>query len=241
MTGELFRSTSSMISRNMQVVIRIAYLLILLGIFASTIFIVLASPFFLRNLGHLRSADWNQLSQIGQTYGAASAILSVIALIAIAVSLLVQARQAKAERFRLVRERHFELLRMVLDSPEEYAEVIGTQNGPDLKKFLFATMWINYARLGFQMGVLTEEVLRKDILAGFAGAPLRLWWASARDGWLGEPRTDRRQRRFAQVVDEEYSRALAEDERRRTLSKDPRHGATTQMRRMSAEQVRRHQ
>jgi len=59
--------------------------------------LVAVSPFAL-NLLSPNATDWTQLSLIGQTYGAASALLAVIALLGVAVSLLMQAREARASR-----------------------------------------------------------------------------------------------------------------------------------------------
>src|SRR5438045_9631717 len=65
---------------------------------------ILFSPLFLRRVAEVRGVNWNLLGNIGQTYGAASAILSAVALLGIAVSLVLQRRQARAERIRIVRE-----------------------------------------------------------------------------------------------------------------------------------------
>jgi hypothetical protein len=70
-------------------------LLLLVIVFVSCL--VAASPFALRMLD-LQSRDWERLSWVGQTYGAASALLSVLALIGIAVSLTLQARESNASR-----------------------------------------------------------------------------------------------------------------------------------------------
>ena len=64
--------------------------------------LILVSPLFLRTLARAHGINWSQLSDIGQTYGAASAILSGVALVGVSLSLMVQARQAKAERIRIV-------------------------------------------------------------------------------------------------------------------------------------------
>lgn len=43
---------------------------------AATLALVLLSPFVLIWIGAIREEDWTRLSNIGQTYGAASAVLS---------------------------------------------------------------------------------------------------------------------------------------------------------------------
>ncbi len=176
--------------------------------------LVLASPLLLRELGRIRGIDWTRLSNVGQTYGAASAILSAVALIGISLSLMVQARQARAERIRVVRERHMELLRIILDNPEIYASVIGVRTPSkvdDSRRFVFSTMWMNYSRLGYQMGVINQHVLREEILRGaFRGKPMRDWWAVAGKYWSPETEPDRRSRQFVRIASEEYRRAVAD-------------------------------
>jgi hypothetical protein len=133
---------------------------------AGILSLVLISPLLLRQLGSIRGIDWARLSEVGQTYGAASAILSAVALIGVSLSLIVQARQAKAERIRVVRERHMELLRIALDAPDVYAPVIGKlpSTADNSRQFLFCTMWMNYSRMGFQLGILTERTVREDLI-----------------------------------------------------------------------------
>ena len=65
----------------------------ILFLIAGILSLVLISPLYLRQLSQLRGIDWTKLSNVGQTYGAASAILSAVALVGISLSLLVQARQ----------------------------------------------------------------------------------------------------------------------------------------------------
>lgn len=92
--------------------VAIATLLLLVIILTSSL--VAASPFALGLLKG-QSRDWEQLSWIGQTYGAASALLAVLALIGVAVSLYMQTREAKASREQSLRAIHTELLQMAMD------------------------------------------------------------------------------------------------------------------------------
>jgi Family of unknown function (DUF6082) len=183
------------------------------AVFAGILSLVLISPLLLRQLGHVKGIDWSRLSNIGQTYGAATAILSAVALIGVSLSLIVQTRQAKEERLRVVRERHMELLRIVLDSPDLYGPVLGIlapRSADEARQFLFATMWMNYARMGYQMGILDEQAIREEILqSAFGEEPLRKWWAVAGKYWNIGAGSDRRARQFTQITNDEYDRAMA--------------------------------
>ena len=185
-----------------------------LAVFVGVILIlslVLLSPILLRQLGIFTSANWAQLSEIGQTYGAASAVLSGIALIGISLSLLIQARQARNERIRLVFERHTQLLTMELEHLDIYGPVFGLNPPPgiDARQFLFCTMVMNYQRLGFLTGTILEEDLRGEGLPDMFGAePTRIWWESVKHLWLNSPGLDRRDRKFARIVEDEYWKAV---------------------------------
>jgi uncharacterized membrane protein len=87
---------------------------ILLTIFLA---VVSLSPFALRSVGHLHDINWIQLSYVGQTYGAISALLAAIALTGVVVSIVLQIRDTRHNRLAEMRTRHYELMRMALDSP----------------------------------------------------------------------------------------------------------------------------
>lgn len=64
------------------------------------------SPFFLAPLSD-QASDWSKLSDICRPYGAASAVLAAFALTGVALSLILQARETKANgvRSRLLTDR----------------------------------------------------------------------------------------------------------------------------------------
>jgi uncharacterized membrane protein len=78
--------------------------------------LVILSPLALAGIAHFRS-DWIQLSNIGQTYGAISAILSALALGGILASLLYQARDSRIAHEQMIRTFQFELIKLELDDP----------------------------------------------------------------------------------------------------------------------------
>lgn len=174
--------------------------------------LVLLSPLILRQLGSFNGVEWANLSNVGQTYGAASAILSAVALLGVSLSLLVQARQAYTERIKITRERHMEMLKIILEEPDTYHPVTTTtrQSEVEARRAIFSNMWMNYARIGFGVGVLSEDDVRNDIMRpAFKSAPMREHWAGARRYWKGRYIEDRRERLFVKIVDDEYLKALA--------------------------------
>jgi uncharacterized BrkB/YihY/UPF0761 family membrane protein len=67
---------------------------------------------------HGGTGRWERLSFIGQTYGAASAIVSVLALVGIVLTLSYQAREAKLAREETRRQAVGDLLRMAMEDPD---------------------------------------------------------------------------------------------------------------------------
>lgn len=187
----------------------VALSIILLGILS----LILLSPFLLGEIENIRKENWQQLGNIGQAYDAPSAILGGIALLGVVASLIVQTRQARTERIQIVRERHMELLKMTIEDPHTYGPIVGRDPGLNVdsfRRFLFTTMWINYARMGYQMDVLTEKTLKSDLFQGlFSSDAGRSWWSDAREIWLDSPVPERRARKFAEMMESEYQKALA--------------------------------
>lgn len=197
-------------SRSREAMISMAVLAAAAGVLG----LVLLSPLLMRQLGTLQGVDWARLSNIGQTYGAASAILSALALGAVAVSLLVQTRQARVQQIQAVRGFHLELLRLTLDDPPVYMPCWGwsldiaeeTRN----RQQIFTIMMMNHEVTGYAVGVVSESSLRGVFLADmFQSEVGRQYWNHARSVWTLELSESRRGRRFVQIVEEEYNRAVA--------------------------------
>ncbi len=65
--------------------------------------LVILSPFALRVLATSFGLNWSNLSNIGQTYGAVSALITALALGGVVVSLLYQARDVGTARSHAIR------------------------------------------------------------------------------------------------------------------------------------------
>jgi hypothetical protein len=160
-----------------------------------------------------------RLSNIGQTYGAVSALLTALALAGVVVSLLYQARDVSISREHARLTYHNELLRMELEDPI-YMEALGAPWGlqmatdyDSLRQYNFIHMWVSFWYSRFALGGMSEMELR-------AIAPLELFNSTAgRNYWLAS--RDTRMRivkgralRFAKILDDEYYKALAKGEPR---------------------------
>ncbi|MER6994346.1 DUF6082 family protein [Streptomyces sp. NPDC000410] len=172
--------------------------------------LVFLSPFALRAFGTGNGDEWKRLSEIGQTYGAASAVVSAFALGGVAVSLLVQARQARADQIQAIRGFHLELMRMQLDDLPLYLPCWGPLDLPtdDAKRqHIYTNLMVQYAWMGYEIGTIPEPLLR-DMLAGmFRGDVGPRFWGMARGAWAAATEGSARGRRFVRIIDEEHARA----------------------------------
>jgi hypothetical protein len=123
---------------------------VLVGIVIGIAFIV-ASPLLLRYA--VGGASWTRLSEISATYAAVSAIMSGLGVGAVAIALLIQAGQAKAERIDAVRAIHRELMMATLSDMDTYAPCWGpfTTSTAASRQF-FTVQILNYYWQGYDLG-----------------------------------------------------------------------------------------
>ncbi|MEU8287949.1 DUF6082 family protein [Micromonospora sp. NPDC048905] len=172
---------------------------------------VLLSPAVLLWIGKRPGYDWPLLGNVGQTYGAASAILAALALIGVASSLVLQSREAKAAREQAVRALHTDLLKMAIDDPALLECWGPIEDATDLewfRKHVYANLIVTHWQSMWEVDVLSAphlEVLADQFFKGQVG---RRFWAEAR-GPRRKAETSRRARRFTAIVDRRYLLAVA--------------------------------
>ncbi|MCO5997768.1 DUF6082 family protein [Actinoallomurus rhizosphaericola] len=158
---------------------------------------------------HGATDRWERLSFIGQTYGAASAIISVLALVGIVLTLSYQARETKLAREETRRQTIGDLLKMAMEDPD-LDECWGPVPEPDdpktRKQLLYTNMIIAEWSLSFETRALPEARLRVIANEMFQGHVGREYWSNARETRLSTS-ASRRERRFHEILDEEYQRA----------------------------------
>ncbi len=155
-------------------------LLLLIALMA--VALIGVSPMALR-VFHGDTGNWERLSFIGQTYGAASAIVSVLALVGIVLTLSYQAREAKLAREETRRQAVGELLRMAMEDPD-LDECWGPVPSPDdpktRKQLLYTNMIVSEWSLSYGTGALPERRLRVIASEMFHGRVGRAYWRDAR-------------------------------------------------------------
>ncbi|GGT66190.1 hypothetical protein GCM10010177_24070 [Actinomadura citrea] len=152
------------------------------------------------------TARWERLSFIGQTYGAASALLAALALIGIAATLIFQAHDTKIAREEARRIAIAELLKMAMDDPaldEAWGPVPADADPKARRQLMYINMIISEWQMSFETKALPEKRLRAISREMFSGRPGRAFWEEARQVRMGTAGS-RRARRFHEILDEEY-------------------------------------
>ncbi|WP_345555547.1 DUF6082 family protein [Streptomonospora halophila] len=166
------------------------------------------SPLGLRAFGGA-DGEWERLSLIGQTYGAVSALISVLALVGVAVTLVFQARETRHSVEESRRQAMGELLQMAMDDPdldECWGPVPADEDPKARKQQLYTNMIVTQWGTAFRAGAMPERRLRANAAEMFRGPVGRAYWAAARESRLRT--TGRRlDRRFNEILDEEYQKA----------------------------------
>lgn len=182
-------------------------------ILAGIVGLVILSPFALAGIAHFRN-DWLQLSNIGQTYGAISAILSALALGGILASLLYQSRDSRVAHEHLTRTFQFELIKLELEDPSLMAATGAPWNtdipseSDALRKFLYVQMWVSYFAGAYATGETSASTVRQwaahELYRGAAG---RSYWAAVGSRQIVNSKG--RYRDFFRLLDDEYRKAVS--------------------------------
>jgi hypothetical protein len=189
--------------------------LIMIGVLMAAITflgLVVLSPFALRALSISFGLNWSSLSNIGQTYGAVSALITALALGGVVISLLYQARDVSAARSQAIRTTQFELLRLELED----ADLMWASGAPwgapvpadyeALRRHIFVHMWLSFWESQFVLREMSATSARLATRELFSAQPARDYWH-----YVGKSRlaaNEGRVLQFLHIVDEEYQNTL---------------------------------
>jgi hypothetical protein len=158
------------------------------------------------------SRDWSRLSNIATTYSAASALLSILALTGVAISLVYQAREAKASREQALRTMHADLLKMAMED-ELYRRCWGpdySSDDPDEQRAqLYINLIVSHWQLMYELEAITVEHLRLLSYMMFLGPLGSQFWTDSRVARFRSAGSSR-EREMYKILDEEYERARAQ-------------------------------
>jgi len=188
---------------------RILYRLLLGSLAICGVVLILVSPLGLEKFTSIKRINWAQLSNIGQTYGAVSALIAGIALAAVAISLFLQTRILTLSRMQMMRTFHFDLTKFSIENPEllpswGFAPEPGSTL-EDIQRTGFVNIIAGFWITSYQTGAISADELRGNFSAVFNGEVGRKWWINSRENWTSA--RDRRSRHGVRIIDEEFKKA----------------------------------
>lgn len=192
---------------------RTALFLIVATIGIMSLVLVVLSPLALRWLASIHNTNWTELGNIGQTYGAVSALLAALALVGVSLSVLFQVREARASRIEAGRTRHFELTKMLLDDPFFFqVESLPDLTDVDTKRLTaYANLRVQFWQMLWDFGELSETELRMYLGPGLFTTDIgRRYWEHAHLRERAGHQT-RKRREFFRVLDEAYMESACQE------------------------------
>ncbi|MFI7637964.1 DUF6082 family protein [Nonomuraea sp. NPDC049400] len=173
---------------------------------------LLASPFLLDRLAASTGVDWASLADVGDAYGSAVALLTAASLLVLAVSVAFQARTARISSETAVRMLHVEMMRFVMEDPSlmqvEGGEWDGTaEASEETRRWVYANMQLALFRSFYALKEMPAAGLRMQMAARFRSRIGREHWEFNRT-WFRASERSRHDRRFGEIVEEEYQKAV---------------------------------
>jgi Family of unknown function (DUF6082) len=189
---------------------RMLYRLLLALLAVCGVALILISPLGLEKFTTIKSINWAQLSNIGQTYGAVSALIAGIALAAVAISLFFQARSLTLSQMQMMRTFHSDLIKFTIENPELLPSW-GFAREPnstieDIQRTGFVNILAAFWITSYRTGAISAAELRGNFSTAFNGEAGRKWWIDSGKNWTRSAK-DRRSRHAVMIIEEEFRKA----------------------------------
>jgi Family of unknown function (DUF6082) len=158
------------------------------------------------------TAPWERLSAIGQSYTGPAAILSAIALVALVFTVRLQEQSTRLSQLQSVREMQSNLLTLAIQDGD-VGKLFDAKsevpfNHAAVKRKLYRTMSIRYLQLAYVIGQSTEKELRMVFSEELFTTPDDIdWWQGPGQQFWRASITNKLDRRFVDILDDEVGRA----------------------------------
>ena len=138
-----------------------------------------------------------------------STFISSVALVGVAISLLLQARQLRAAQLQVSRAAQSDLIAMALTNSQLVSEALGEPDPNSFAKSVYINWRFKYMELSYSVGALSATAVSNQAAMMFDAEFPRHWWAVAREHYRLEAATKSEQE-FVAIVDEAFRRAAQE-------------------------------
>jgi len=140
-----------------------------------------------------------------------SILISLIALMGVAVSLLLQSHQLRISQIEASRAAQSALIQMGLTNPALAADVFGSPNGEWLAKAALANWQVKYWEMSYLIKAISEKSVQIQAAELFGSGFAREWWSRSRELYRVDA-TSKREREFFTIVDREFERKKSQGE-----------------------------
>lgn len=131
--------------------------------------------------------------------------VAIAVLVAVAISLIGQRRQVTSAQMVGVRERHFELIKLMLDHPALDYNATERDTTDHRLAEIGMSLWVAHWNTLWHIDNLDEKALRFNLADLFADPDARAWWQKVGSGWSSKG--SKRERRFIEIVTQESASA----------------------------------
>lgn len=173
--------------------------------FMSAMVLLSATPLVLNRL--YPPEDYSRVSDVGQAFGAASALIALLALGVVVATLVVQLRQLRNEQIGKLRARNEEMVRLSMDDPV-YRQCWGARMSPadiDEDLFYFCSDVIKLWTHAWELKDLPEDQARTFLRQFFDSEVPRRYWEHHGDWHMPRERRSSREN-FHELVNDEFLR-----------------------------------
>jgi hypothetical protein len=134
-----------------------------------------------------------------------STLISSIALVGVAVSLLLQSRQLRTSQLEASRVAQSALIQMTLGNPSLAAEAFGFSDEEWFVKAALTNWQVKYWEMSYSIKAISAESVRVQAAELFASEFPRLWWSRFRELFRVDA-TTKREGEFFVIIDTEFER-----------------------------------
>jgi Family of unknown function (DUF6082) len=182
----------------------LAWLLLLAGLLVA---LTVGSIVGVAWIPRLTNYNWVVLGNVGQAFGFIAAIVSALALIALAWSVNLQVRESRAQRLEAHRQTHMQLVGMALnDSSLHLAWPFREATISSERRHAYLNLLFSWWQYIYSSGLSSDEDTRDVIKDILRGQPARDYVLTSRPFRSRSPSP--REQLFLKIVDDVYADAV---------------------------------
>jgi hypothetical protein len=148
-----------------------------------------------------------------------SIVISAIALVGAAVSLIFQSRQLRISLLQSLRTMHAESTQMAFDHPEIVAKIEGDDDPELVAKSVYVNWNMQHLKMSFLLKSTPRDLVQSEAGRMFQAQFVRDFWKNAEPVYKMEAQS-RREREFVKIVNDAFRQVALPQEHNENLAID---------------------